>query len=384
MTTLHVKNFAQIDDARIAFGDLTVLVGPQATGKSLILQWLKIGIDAGEVVSALRQAGHDVKTTNNLIDLIFGEGMSSAWKEGKSTVTLDGKPVSLQSRAKKGVKKEEGKLFYIPAHRALLLAEGWPAPFLKLNADTPVVARLFSQNLYLRFSGRQASALFPVERILKEQYRDLIDQAVFHGGRVELEKAGFRYKLQLTFEDGVELPFMTWTAGQREFTPLLLGLYHVLPPRKLKKRAEIDWVVVEEPEMGLHPQAIAVFMLLVLDMLWRGYRVVLSTHSPLILDVVWAIRQLAKHGGRWQLLCDAFGAERSQSVRKVLEHSLKCDYRVHFLELDPTRVRVTSRDISGLDPGSSETAEADWGGLTGFSSRFGAAVRAAVNEAERG
>jgi hypothetical protein len=245
-----------------------------------------------------------------------------------------------------------------------------------------VVARLFSQNLYLRFSGRQASALFPVERILKEQYRELIDQAVFHGGRVELDKEGLRYKLHLAFGGGEKLPFMTWTAGQREFTPLLLGLYHVLPPRKLKKRAEIDWVVVEEPEMGLHPQAIAVFMLLVLDMLWRGYRVVLSTHSPLVLDVVWAIRQLAKHHAQWQLLCDAFGAKRSHSVRKVLEHALSCDYRVHFLQLNPQLGRVVSRDISGLDPGSSDSAEADWGGLTGFSSRFGEAVRSAVNQAE--
>ncbi len=285
MTVLHVRNFAQIDDAQITFGDLTVLVGPQATGKSLILQWLKVAIDASEIVYALKEAGHDVKSATNLIDLIFGEGMSAAWKDGESSITLDGKPVSPQSRARSLKRKQEGRLFYIPAHRALLLAEGWPAPFLKLNADTPVVARLFSQNLYLRFSGRQASALFPVERILKEQYRQLIDQAVFHGGRVELDKEGLRYRLRLTFKDGADLPFMTWTAGQREFTPLLLGLYHVLPPRKLKKRAEVDWVVVEEPEMGLHPQAIAVFMLLVLDMLWRGYRVVLSTHSPLVLDV---------------------------------------------------------------------------------------------------
>ena len=54
---------------------------------------------------------------------------------------------------------------------------------------------------------------------------------------------------------------MTWTAGQREFTPLLLGLYHLLPPRKLLKQPHIEWVIVEEPEMGLHPQAITVFLL---------------------------------------------------------------------------------------------------------------------------
>ncbi len=32
----------------------------------------------------------------------------------------------------------------------------------------------------------------------------------------------------------------------------------------------IDWLIIEEPEMGLHPQAVMVFMLLVLDLLWRG------------------------------------------------------------------------------------------------------------------
>lgn len=294
MAELTVRDFAQIEEANVTFGDLTVLVGPQASGKSLILQWLKVALDASEVVSALRDAGHDVKNAPNLIDLVFGEGMSASWRTGKSSVSWDGKEVSPQ-RWLKGLKREEqGSVFFIPAHRALLLAEGWPAPFLKLNADTPVVARLFSQNLYQRFSGRQASSLFPVERILKGEYRDVIDKAVFHGGKVQLQKEGLRYRLQLAFPGEVRLPFMTWTAGQREFT-LLLGLYHVLPPRNQKKRKEIDWVVIEEPEMGLHPQAIAGLMLLVLDLLWRGYRVVISTHSPLILDVVWALRQLRGH-----------------------------------------------------------------------------------------
>ena len=73
-TSLDVKNFAQIDHAHVNFGDLTLLVGPQATGKSLLLQWLKVALDAGEVVAALREAGHDVSTAKNLVDLIFGEG----------------------------------------------------------------------------------------------------------------------------------------------------------------------------------------------------------------------------------------------------------------------------------------------------------------------
>jgi hypothetical protein len=43
---------------------------------------------------------------------------------------------------------------------------------------------------------------------------------------------------------------------------------------------------------------------------------------------------------------------------------------------------VHSQDISTLDPSSPDSAEAEWGGLTGFSSRFAEAVRTAVNEFE--
>jgi hypothetical protein len=380
MPVLEVRDFAQIKNAKIEFGDLTVLVGPQGTGKSVVLQWFKAAFDIAEIYTALKEAGHDVKDRSALLDLIFGEGMSAAWREN-STIIFDSRVVSPNAWTKGLKKKIKGSVFYIPAHRALLLAEGWPAPFIRLKADTPVVARIFSQNLYQRFSGREAAALFPVTRILKEQYRLQIDEAVFHGGRVELEKERLQYRLSLKYGDA-KLPFMTWSAGQREFTPLLLGLYQVLPPRKSKKLKDVDWIVIEEPEMGLHPQAIVVFMLLVLDLLWRGYRVVVSTHSPLILDAVWAIRELSDRNlkSSWRLLCEAFGVSASRAMKDVMQHALTRDYRVFFLHYDEGV--AVSKDISGLDPGSPDSAEADWGGLVGFSSRFGDAVRRAANESE--
>jgi AAA domain, putative AbiEii toxin, Type IV TA system len=377
---LVVENFAQIERAEIDFRDLTVLVGPQASGKSLLLQWFKVALDMGEIIHALRQAGHDVKEPNNLLDLVFGEGMSASWSSG-SKVSIDGRSIGPVSWSKGVKNKEVGKVFYIPAHRALLLADGWPAPFQKLNADTPVVARLFSQNLYQRFSGRQASSLFPVERLLKEEYRSLIDTSIFHGGSVDLEKEGLKYRLRLSYDQHIRLPFMTWTSGQREFTPLLLGLYHVLAPRKLTKRPDVDWVIIEEPEMGLHPNAIAVCILLILDLLWRGYRVVMSTHSPLVLDIIWAIRGIAASGKDWQLLATAFSVKDARSVRNVMEHALDAQYGVYYLSQEPSmNGRVASRDISGLDPNADDDSEAYWGGLTGFSSRFGRAVRTAVNQ----
>jgi hypothetical protein len=121
-------------------------VGPQGAGKSLALQWLKIALDGRQVVDALRLAGHPVDRSDALIDLIFGTGMGSGWHADSTAIKFGQAAITLRGIARRGTGKEE--LFFVPAHRSMLISDGWAAPFQKLNSDTPVVARLFSQNLF--------------------------------------------------------------------------------------------------------------------------------------------------------------------------------------------------------------------------------------------
>lgn len=377
---LTIKNFAHLSDVSLDFGDLTVLVGAQGAGKSLALQWLKAAIDGKQIVSALREAGQSTDP-EKIVDLIFGVGMGAAWTK-RTSVRFNRNELAKATLDKRGNGTE--KVFFIPAHRAMLISDGWAAPFQKLTAETPVVARLFSQNLFDLFSPANTDELlFPRDRVLKKQYRDLIDTAVFHGGSIGLEEDAHHAKRLKLTHSAAQLPFMTWTAGQREFTPLLLGLYHLLPPRKYIKQPEIDWVVIEEPEMGLHPQAVTVVMLLCLDLLWRGYRVVLSTHSPLVLTVLWMLSRLRDSGARWQLVCDAFGIEsRSHAaLKKVAETALdkRKKLKTHLLSFGADG-KVRSKDISALDPGADDDDVSGWGGLAGFSSKFAETVRRAVND----
>ena len=373
--SLQIKNFAHLANVNLKFGDLTVLVGPQGAGKSLALQWLKIAMDGRQMVEALRAAGHPVDRREALIDLIFGTGMATGWKANSTSVHFGKAPIGLNNIAKRGKEKEQ--LFFVPAQRSILISDGWAAPFQRLTSDTPAVARLFSQNLFDRFSGKDAGTLFPVERRLKKIIRDKIDQAVFHGGTVGIaEDKQHALRLRLTHGD-MHLPFMTWTAGQREFTPLLMGLYHLLPGTSLRKRDDIDWVVIEEPEMGLHPRAITAVMLLVLDLIWRGYRVVISTHSPHVLALLWLMRTLQRNDADWRLVCEALDV-KPMSMPDVAKAALKKDYRAYLLDFGKGGL-VNSVDISELDPDSDDERVAGWGGLTSFSSRIGDAVRAAVN-----
>lgn len=373
--SLQIKNFAHLANVNLSFGDLTVIVGPQGAGKSLALQWLKIALDGRQVVDALREAGHPVDRPDALIDLIFGTGMSSAWHADSTVVQLGSTRITPRSVSRRGDGHEE--LFFVPAHRSLLISDGWASPFQKLSSDMPVVARLFSQNLFDRFSDKDAGTLFPVEKRLKKEIREKIDEAVFHGGKVGIEEnKQHALRLQLVHGD-MHLPFMTWTAGQREFTPLLMGLYHLLPRTNKRKRDETNWVVIEEPEMGLHPQAITAAMLLVLDLIWRGYRVILSTHSPHVLTLIWMMRLLKAEKARWQLVCQAFDV-KTAPMHAVASAALEKDYRAFLLKFDSNGT-VNSFDISKLDPGSDDENIAGWGGLTSYSSRFAEVVREAVN-----
>lgn len=130
--------------------------------------------------------------------------------------------------------------------------------------------------------------------------------------------------------------------------------------------------------MGLHPKALNAVMALVLDLLWRGYKVVLSTHSPFVLDVVFALRALrgSRRGAR--LLSQAFGLPHNLQAREIFGAALAKSSRTFFLGFQ--QGRVFSRDISSLDPGSDEPDIAGWGGLTAFSGRFGEAIAEAANE----
>jgi predicted ATP-dependent endonuclease of OLD family len=53
MNKLEVSSFGPIEKASLEFGDLTLLVGPQASGKSLIVQLLKLLIDKVSIFKTL-------------------------------------------------------------------------------------------------------------------------------------------------------------------------------------------------------------------------------------------------------------------------------------------------------------------------------------------
>jgi hypothetical protein len=389
MKRLEVEAFGPIKRADIALGDLTVLVGPQASGKSLFVQLLKAVEDAGAIRSDLKNYGFDWLHGNDRVadycSLYFGGGLQDLVQQ-QTTIRRDGRSVDFKTVVKPGGRTAADETtFLIPAQRVLVLQDGWPKPFMGYSVGDPYSMRRFSDSLRLLMENGLGSTekepIFPRPRRMKGELQDVVDEAIYIGAKLVLETEGLRKKIMLAPKKGAHvLPYSAWSAGQREFTPLLLGLYWLMPPAKTARRGTLKTVIIEEPEMGLHPKAIVSFGLLVLELLSRGYRVILSTHSPVILDLVWAIRELRHVGPKRAVkaLAEIFCLEHpSWQIQRILDSAMVREYKTYFFDRRPRG--VVTRDISSLDPGDADEDIAGWGGLSGFSGRIAQIVGDAIS-----
>ena len=368
--TVEITQLAHIVYAEVTFGDLTVFLGPQASGKSLVAQAWKLALDAAFVQSRLRLYGYAWDTPEDFLQLYFGRGYERIWQNdtrfaiNRSRVTLQ----SLLTAYKGGTPRE--RVFYIPAQRVLSLVYGygWPLPFKGFEVAVPFVLTQYSEEIrrYLdeEFPGED-EVLFPVERRLPKSLREQLSQSVYPGVILKAERA-LRKRLVLEVQGSrTRLPIPSWTAGQREFTPLLLGLYWLLPLGRSPKRG-YEWVVIEEPEMGLHPRAIEGVLQAILHLLHRGYRVILTTHSKTIVECLWLIQQFKEDSSLVEKGPKALAEYLQLPVSparfiEIAAEPFRKDVRTYFFRRPEREVTVV--DISSLDAWDANPDVADWGGL---------------------
>ena len=172
--------------------------------------------------------------------------------------------------------------------------------------------------------------VLPRPQRLAATLREPLEKHILGGFGLRTDTSGHQGRLVLNQSNGRNLPYLVWSAGQREFVPLLLGLYWLLPPSKTPTRDDIEWVVIEEPEMGLHPNGIGAVLNLVMELRLRGYRVCISTHSPHVLDVIWALRFFQENGGETGDVLKLLGLARNNKTRKLSGAALTSEFRTYY------------------------------------------------------
>ncbi len=379
---IRARNVGPIREADIRFGDLTVFVGPQATGKSIFLQILKLLLDKQAIHETMQRFGMAWRNDfAGFLDLYLGDGMSAVWNPKNSRLTLgqarSDTDLEGYARSRRSGNAHE-KMFYIPAQRVMSLRDGTTRPFSDYRAGDPFVLRDFSDKLHwiVQTEIGLDRNVFPRPRRLKEALRKPLEEHIFGGFNLRSDATGHQSRLVLNRGRGRPLPYSVWSAGQREFVPLLLGLYWLLPPAAVPRRNDVEWVVIEEPETGLHPNGINAVLNLVLELLRREYRVCISSHSPHMLDMVWALRFFQENNGTARDVTRLLNLPSVPATREIAEAALNGSFSTYYFARDG---RV--RDISALDPGSEDAAQSGWGGLTEFSGRAGDIVAEVANRA---
>ena len=381
MERIKLTSLGQIHEADISFGDLTVFVGEQASGKSILLQLMKLILDAGDITRTLKKHGFDwQKKAENFLSLYFGEGMQTIWNPDETKVTVD--KVDFTPRKALSRRKKDENLFLIPAHRVVTLKDGWPRAFTDYATSDPYVVKKFSEQLRLLMEaglGSGERAIFPQEGRMNKTLRDVIGQSIFGDAEIRLDRSGLRKRIVLDVA-GSQLPFMVWSTGQREFTPLLLGLYWLMPSGKARKKDNINWVIIEEPEMGLHPQAISALLIVFLELMRRGYKIIVSTHSAQVLELVWTIQYLVKARAKPVQLLKVLDLRSNHFSKPLAETVFEKTFKTYYFSRQDKIVNV--KDISTLDAEDPDEAVSDFGGLTAFSTKTSEVVSEAMWRAD--
>lgn len=376
---LTIRNFGPIKDAQIDFGDLTFLIGPQASGKSLSLELLKLIIDRQHIISTLRNYNYilNKKDATNILEGYFGEGLSKLFKE-ETEIYWGNENFSPQELLntliqQKASEKTKETVFYVPAQRILSIADGRPKNFMEFDWETPYVLRRFSETLRVFIQGGLGNpdTIFPMKNRLKEDVRNSINQTIFHDAKVVIDQAGNQRKMKLEI-DNLRIPFMAWSAGQKEFMPLLLGIYCLSgPPTQVVNKEDYEWVIIEEPEMGLHPRAIQSVLLEIIELMKNGYKVIVSTHSTIFPEFVWAFNNLRGLPNRCfkTAMNEMFELSADSTAANLFDCLKDKNIKTYYSAKGTSEGGVTFADISTLDALSEDTDVSEWGGLSSFAGK---------------
>ena len=195
-----------------------------------------------------------------------------------------------------------------------------------------------------------------------------------------MEERSNQKKMLLQIDD-VNIPFMSWSAGQKEFMPLLMAFYCLSgPPSKVIRKEKYKYVVIEEPEMGLHPRAIISVILQMMELIQvGGYKVVISTHSPVFLEFVWAFNLLKNSPNKYDGLFDLFNVPEGSPVRDMMIGLFEKTIKTYYFKRTGNG-KVNSVDISTLDAGDSDTIVSEWGGLSSFATKSSEVVAKYLND----
>jgi len=330
---------------------LTLIVGPQGAGKSLLMETIYLGIKGvANVLGDMQKYGLDVDS-NDVTHVRFFY-----------RVEADFVGFSIKSEV-----ETTDSVFYVPSLRSALYAMGYFPDFITVYKEGyPYVIAKYSDEMknFMRMAreGQWVFAKKYLEEKIATKHFDFIREQILRSPDDGYLFPEFRRKEEmikvLVMKHSIknlDISYSRWSTGQRESIPLLLSIL----------MRKWDYLLIEEPELGLHTKGILAVIRALLYLIQKGHTIIMSTHSPFVMDVVWALVHTAKSPGvQKKMLKEIFDIDAGKVIRP----------KVYYVESGSVK------DISGLDV-SKEPPEATAGDIWKYSIELGNYVAEAVGEA---
>lgn len=333
--SLSVEDFSCIKSATVCLSRLTILIGPQASGKSLLSKLIYFFNSISIEHRSLDDASLSFDVWKKTIQKRFSEWFPvTAWGDGKFRIEYELGPYIIRLTRSTYQGKVSDKIriwtsaaveeFHDEAHKLQRTLASRAETRLDWEADyrmVDAVRSLFEKNIgeenavsqifipagrsFFTSAGKAVTAfehakLFdPVTLAFGKRLASYRDRGGFVGpvssrrgmifrrtsdilgGQVVVDRSGEYVKTG----DGRKIPFGFLSSGQQELLPLLMVLDTIYLPRTVRGTR---FVCIEEPEAHLFPSAqsslIELFAFMVRQVP-QNY-VLVTTHSPYVLSKI--------------------------------------------------------------------------------------------------
>lgn len=379
MIRLTIEEFSCIEQATFELSNINVIIGPQASGKSIICKLLYF---FNEMTSLQSEKILEDKSINIFIDEIksrFAEWFPmSAWGGKKFTIKFEAGDYQIKitrttyndtlqnglrvwtSQSVKSLYKQAADLvksvrtknakksnsayaeieleWRIKEEYSKIIQQELKDGYFTYQTFIPAGRSFFTSLGRAFMAFDQGSVLDPITRRFGRVYSSAHDHFRFLMRSNEIKNTGIftgmlggelkwvNDRPMLESTDGRVIPFSALSSGQQELLPLIIALSAVTARTLNKKDDERHLLYIEEPEAHLFPSAQNKLVEELCGLATQSHsarKLVLTTHSPYVLS---KINNLIKAG--------SLQSKFSQSNNKKL------------IEIIPKKFHIESKSVS--------------------------------------
>lgn len=357
LVSFSVRNYRSIVEARkLPIGDMAILVGPNNQGKSNILQALVTAlriVTEARTYHRARTYRYDVRDTGFVWERDFPVQLQEESSGARSEFTLEfhlsdpertefkevvGSTLSTNLRLKLKLGQSSEADFEVtiqgPAKRSLSAKRKEIAAFIRGHLDfayipavrtSEISVRIVEQMLGRALSSAESDPAYqellkgiqelqrPILESLSESLRDTFADFLPEVRSVDLKtedsfaRRVIRRSCRVLVDDGTKTDLELKGDGIKSLAAIALMRHS--SQTELQQKSFI--LAIEEPESHLHPESIH-RLRRVLDEIASGHQLIITTHSPLLVDSVNVSRNIIVTASR-------AGAARSlTNIRSVL------------------------------------------------------------------